>query len=68
MTPRSQEAFFGLCNQCRFQRVIVSARGSQFMLCKRAQSDKRFAKYPAVPVYICHGFEGIEEADTTNMG
>ena len=37
-------------------REIVSAKGSRFLLCKLAQSDARFAKYPPQPVVGCEGY------------
>lgn len=53
----------GLCNACRWQRVVVSGRGSAFSLCRRAAEDLRFPRYPAIPVRACAGFEGVEEAE-----
>jgi hypothetical protein len=51
----------GLCAACRHSRVVQSARGSTFYLCRRAESDARFAKYPRLPVLRCAGYESIEE-------
>lgn len=48
----------GLCNGCRHQRVVQSARGSRFSLCRRAATDPRFPRYPALPVIACAGYEG----------
>lgn len=47
----------GLCAQCRHVRRIDSRRGSVFYLCKRADSDPRYARYPRLPVSRCPGFE-----------
>ena len=47
----------GLCDSCRFQRVISNTRGSSFSLCERSKVDKRFAKYPPIPVARCPGYE-----------
>jgi hypothetical protein len=50
----------GLCDACRFQRVVRTTRGSRFSLCERSKHDPRFAKYPPVPVLACPGFERRE--------
>jgi hypothetical protein len=47
----------GLCASCRHAEIITSSRGSTFYLCRLADSDARFAKYPAVPVLECVGYE-----------
>jgi hypothetical protein len=47
----------GLCDNCAWQRVVVSGRGSSFSLCRRAQEDARFPKYPPLPVRTCVGYE-----------
>lgn len=47
----------GLCAICQHHRVIKSTKGSTFYMCERAKTDKRFAKYPPLPVVICPGFE-----------
>jgi hypothetical protein len=51
----------GLCDRCRYQRVIRNTRGSSFSLCERARDDDRFTKYPRLPVIRCPGFEPREE-------
>ena len=53
-TPR---AGVGLCADCRFMRLIESARGSTFYLCERSAADARFPKYPRLPVLRCAGYE-----------
>jgi hypothetical protein len=47
----------GLCGECLHARPITSGKGSTFWLCKRAESDARFAKYPRLPVRECPGWE-----------
>jgi hemoglobin len=47
----------GLCGGCRWARAVVSARGSRFLRCGRADDDPAFARYPALPVRTCAGFE-----------
>jgi hypothetical protein len=46
----------GLCNACRWQRVVVSGRGSAFTLCRRAGEDPRLMRYPPIPVRACPGY------------
>ena len=46
-----------LCESCRHLREVVSGRGSRFLLCLLSQSDKRFPKYPPLPVLKCGGYE-----------
>ena len=47
----------GLCIDCRHARVQESARGSRFWRCLRAETDRRFARYPRLPVKECAGYE-----------
>ncbi len=49
----------GLCGGCRHARLIVSARGSAFLLCQRSRTDHRFPRYPNLPVIRCVGFEAV---------
>jgi hypothetical protein len=46
----------GLCIGCIHARLIESAKGSQFMLCRLSETDPRFAKYPPLPVLTCSGY------------
>jgi hypothetical protein len=39
-------------------RTIDSARGSRFYLCRLAETDARFSKYPRLPVLSCPGYVG----------
>jgi hypothetical protein len=47
----------GLCLACRWMRVVTNRRGSRFFRCTRADTDVRFARYPALPVLHCIGYE-----------
>ncbi len=51
----------GLCGVCRHTRVITTVRGSRFRLCERSVTDPRYARYPALPVLACQGFEPIDD-------
>ncbi|HLM49712.1 MAG TPA: hypothetical protein VK279_04130 [Solirubrobacteraceae bacterium] len=46
----------GLCDTCRFQRVIRTTRGSAFSLCERSRTDPAYVKYPRLPVRACPGW------------
>lgn len=46
-----------LCELCRHVRVIESAKGSRFLLCKRSEREPEFPKYPPQPVVECRGFQ-----------
>jgi hypothetical protein len=50
----------GLCDDCRYQRVITSAKGSAFSMCKKHDEDPRFRKYPPLPVLRCQGYKHRE--------
>ena len=54
-----------LCKFCGNVREVVSGTGSTFILCRLAQSDKRFPKYPPQPVVRCGGYEDKRKAMTT---
>jgi hypothetical protein len=43
---------------------MTSDRGSVFYLCKLSAVDKKFPKYPKLPVLNCEGYEKIEKAPT----
>jgi hypothetical protein len=36
-------------------RRVDSAKGSVFLMCKRADTDPRYAKYPPQPIARCAG-------------
>jgi hypothetical protein len=50
-------ASVGLCARCAFASPQAGARGSRFWRCRRADADPAFARYPALPVQRCPGFE-----------
>jgi hypothetical protein len=57
---RQADRGWGLCASCRHARIITSARGSQFVLCEKSKTDARFARYPALPIVECLGYEKRE--------
>jgi hypothetical protein len=46
----------GLCSRCVHARLVVSGRGSRFVLCGLSRTDPRFPRYPRLPVVACAGF------------
>jgi len=46
----------GLCAQCAWCHRINTAHGSTFFLCRRAETDPAFTRYPRLPVVRCDGF------------
>lgn len=64
MSGEDESAFdprVGLCGTCAHARIVRSGRGSTFYLCGRSATDRRFKKYPRLPVMACVGFERGEE-------
>lgn len=51
-----------LCEFCCRVRVVVSGKGSRFLLCEKSASDTHFPKYPPQPVIRCVGFEPLENS------
>ena len=47
----------GLCATCVHVQIVESSKRSVFYLCRRAETDPRFRKYPALPVLSCVGHE-----------
>ncbi|HET7471730.1 MAG TPA: hypothetical protein VFJ71_01265 [Candidatus Limnocylindrales bacterium] len=56
----------GLCATCHHARLVVSGKGSRFVLCERSRTDPAFPRYPRLPVLACLGFEpaGRPDPDT----
>jgi|GEM_PF-3299672 len=67
MTDRTEFNFnglrdpIGLCADCAHTRVVQSAHGSTFYLCRLAEVDPHFARYPRLPVLRCAGYEPAAE-------
>lgn len=55
----------GLCATCCHLRIVHSSRGSTFYRCQLAESDRRFAKYPRLPVVRCAGYAASDETGTS---
>ena len=47
----------GLCDSCRYQRLVHNTRGSTFSLCERSKLEPdRYPRYPRLPVERCPGY------------
>ena len=56
-THRPAQPQPGLCQACVYAREIISAKGSRFLYCSRAEEDgEGYAKYPRLPVLECPGY------------
>jgi hypothetical protein len=55
--PRGEQACEGLCADCRWTRHVRSGRGSVFVLCRRAETDPGYARYPRLPRLACPGYQ-----------
>ena len=47
----------GLCAACKHAKTITNDRCSTFIMCELSNTDKKFPKYPRLPVLACHGFD-----------
>jgi hypothetical protein len=54
-SDESERARVGLCATCRLAVVQTSAKGGRFWRCRLAERDKRFLRYPPLPVLRCSG-------------
>jgi hypothetical protein len=53
----------GLCDSCAHQKLVRNTRGSVFSLCLRSREDRRYPRYPRLPVVRCAGHERRAAAD-----
>ena len=51
----------GLCSDCTHARQITSDRTSTFLQCQLSFTDRRFEKYPRLPVLTCSGYQKLWE-------
>ena len=54
--PRDLPTDPGLCGSCRHLRLVASSR-STFVRCGLADTDRRYSRYPPLPVLRCAGYE-----------
>ena len=47
----------GLCATCTHARIVPSSKESIFYLCRLAETDQRFQRYPVLPVTACPGYQ-----------
>lgn len=51
----------GLCADCRHGKRIETRHGSVFLLCLRSIDDRRYPRYPRLPVIVCAGHERVPD-------
>lgn len=51
----------GLCSACDWAQQVTTTRGSRFLRCGRSDGDPAYARYPALPVKHCLGFDQQKE-------
>ena len=49
----------GLCDTCKYQKLVRTTRGSVFSMCERSKTDARFPKYSRLPVKQCPGYVSV---------
>jgi hypothetical protein len=73
-SPRESDTFLakdrergreGDCADCGWALRVTSARGSVFVLCRRAETDPAFPCYPRLPRLACPGYEREEVPPST---
>lgn len=56
-SERPPRSWGSLCEECVQVRVIRSAKGSVFLMCRIGVDDPSWPKYPPQPVRSCPKFE-----------
>jgi hypothetical protein len=46
----------GLCATCANAQVVISSRGSRFLLCRVSMIDPLYPRYPTLPVLECAAY------------
>ncbi len=57
LVPSELMVMAGLCSDCIHKKLVVSAKGSEFVLCRHPD----LPKYPRLPVLQCAGFRAARE-------
>jgi len=52
----------------RRKHTVESTRGSRFYLCRLAETDTRFVKYPTLAVLRCDGYMPDKRVGPSNAG
>ncbi len=60
---RPRDPSLGLCGSCRYRREVIGRQGAMYVLCRRAESDSNYPKYPRVPMLRCAGYEEREREE-----
>jgi hypothetical protein len=54
----------GLCRDCVHAQIVVSSKGSSFVLCRLSEVDSAFRRYPTLPVIVCPGYAPRDRSTT----
>jgi hypothetical protein len=46
-----------LCETCSKMQLVVTQKGSRFLLSKLSKTDSSYPKYPRQPVIRCGGYQ-----------
>ena len=66
MTTSAENARLGLCAQCVHAGEIPHPRGgTPYSICRLADTNSAFEKYPRTPVRFCPGYRAQSEDDAS---
>ena len=57
----------GLCRRCDYAGLKTTTR-TTFVRCSRSDTDRRFPRYPLLPVLVCTGFREARREDGEAQG
>ena len=52
-----------LCETCALMRVVITPKGSRFLLCQLSQTNPAYPKYPPQPVVQCDGYQKKDKTE-----
>jgi len=52
-----------LCETCAWVRVVVTPKGSRFLLCQLSQTDPAYPKCLPQPVVQCDGYQKKDKTE-----
>lgn len=50
----------GLCETCTHSQIVISSKGSSFVLCRLSEVDPAFRRYPVLPMITCPGYKAAD--------
>jgi hypothetical protein len=68
-SPKNGTEEAGLCASCQHISLKPTSRGRRFWRCRLADQAPGFARYPALPVIHCKGYEqAADPSDSPETG